>query len=73
MAHRGRLTVLANVIEQGHRAGVLPEFEGELSEEDFEGSGDDKYHLVRPAAGGSSRAAMPFAFRWLRTRVIWKR
>jgi 2-oxoglutarate dehydrogenase E1 component len=54
MAHRGRLTVLANVIGKGI-AQVFSEFEGEI-EEDFEGSGDVKYHLgesaVRRTAGG---------------------
>ena len=44
MAHRGRLTMLANVIGKGI-AQVFSEFEGELSEEDFEGAGDVKYHL----------------------------
>ena len=44
MAHRGRLTMLANVIGKGV-AQVFSEFEGELSEEDFEGAGDVKYHL----------------------------
>ena len=53
MAHRGRLTVLANVIGKGI-AQVFSEFEGELSEEDFEGSGDVKYHL-----GASNRRQMP--------------
>ncbi len=44
MAHRGRLAVLANVIGKGV-AQVFSEFEGEISEDDFEGSGDVKYHL----------------------------
>ena len=47
MAHRGRLTVLANVIGKGI-AQVFSEFEGEI-EEEFEGSGDVKYHLGESA------------------------
>ncbi len=53
MAHRGRLAVLANVIGKGI-AQVFSEFEGEISEEDFEGSGDVKYHL-----GASNHRVMP--------------
>jgi 2-oxoglutarate decarboxylase len=45
MAHRGRLTMLANVIGKGI-AQVFSEFEGEISEIDFEGTGDVKYHLA---------------------------
>jgi len=47
MAHRGRLVVLANVIGKGI-AQVFSEFEGEI-EEEFEGSGDVKYHLGESA------------------------
>jgi multifunctional 2-oxoglutarate metabolism enzyme len=43
MAHRGRLTLLANVMGKGI-AQIFSEFEGEI-EDDFEGSGDVKYHL----------------------------
>jgi multifunctional 2-oxoglutarate metabolism enzyme len=53
MAHRGRLAVLANVIGKGI-AQVFSEFEGEIAEEDFEGSGDVKYHL-----GASNQRKMP--------------
>ena len=53
MAHRGRLTMLANVIGKGI-AELFTEFEGEISEEDFEGSGDVKYHL-----GASNRRQLP--------------
>ena len=53
MAHRGRLTMLANVIGKGI-AQVFTEFEGEISEEDFGGSGDVKYHL-----GASNRRQVP--------------
>src|SRR6202790_5511941 len=53
MAHRGRLTMLANVIGKGI-AQVFSEFEGEISEIDFEGTGDVKYHL-----GASNRRQPP--------------
>ena len=53
MAHRGRLTMLANVIGKGI-AQVFSEFEGEISEEDFGGAGDVKYHL-----GASNRRQLP--------------
>ena len=53
MAHRGRLTMLANVIGKGI-AQVFSEFEGEISEEDFGGAGDVKYHL-----GASNRRQVP--------------
>jgi multifunctional 2-oxoglutarate metabolism enzyme len=53
MAHRGRLTMLANVIGKGI-AQVFTEFEGEISEEDFGGAGDVKYHL-----GASNRRQVP--------------
>jgi len=43
MAHRGRLTLLANVMNKGI-AQIFSEFEGEI-EEDFDGSGDVKYHM----------------------------
>jgi 2-oxoglutarate dehydrogenase E1 component len=53
MAHRGRLTMLANVIGKGI-AQVFSEFEGEISEEDSGGVGDVKYHL-----GASNRRQVP--------------
>ena len=53
MAHRGRLAVLANIIGKGI-AQVFSEFEGDISEDDFEGSGDVKYHL-----GASNVRTMP--------------
>src|ERR1700676_3736839 len=53
MAHRGRLTMLANVIGKGI-AQVFSEFDGEISEIDFEGTGDVKYHL-----GASNRRQPP--------------
>src|SRR5262249_19767366 len=59
MAHRGRLAVLANIIGKGI-AQVFSEFEGEISEEDFEGSGGVKYPLgasnQRQTASGKSIA-----------------
>ncbi|MEO8050199.1 MAG: multifunctional oxoglutarate decarboxylase/oxoglutarate dehydrogenase thiamine pyrophosphate-binding subunit/dihydrolipoyllysine-residue succinyltransferase subunit [Acidobacteriota bacterium] len=53
MAHRGRLTVLANVIGKGI-AEVFSEFEEDISEESFGGAGDVKYHL-----GASNRRQLP--------------
>ncbi len=54
MAHRGRLTVLANVIGKGV-AQIFSEFEGDIDSEFTEGTGDVKYHLgasnVRKMAG----------------------
>ncbi len=44
MAHRGRLNVLANIV--GKPLGrMFTEFEGQLSEDTVQGSGDVKYHL----------------------------
>ncbi len=44
MAHRGRLNVLANIMGKGHRS-LFREFEGDVSPDDIQGSGDVKYHL----------------------------
>jgi 2-oxoglutarate dehydrogenase E1 component len=45
MAHRGRLNVLAQVLQKPHRV-IFHEFKGgSASPEDVEGSGDVKYHL----------------------------
>jgi len=45
MPHRGRLSVLANVMQKPYRA-VFNEFQGGSSKpEDVDGSGDVKYHL----------------------------
>ncbi|MEW5974645.1 MAG: multifunctional oxoglutarate decarboxylase/oxoglutarate dehydrogenase thiamine pyrophosphate-binding subunit/dihydrolipoyllysine-residue succinyltransferase subunit [Acidobacteriota bacterium] len=44
MAHRGRLNVLANVIEKP-LAQILSEFEGNVDPASTQGSGDVKYHL----------------------------
>lgn len=45
MAHRGRLNVLANVMEKPFRA-IFSEFEGaSANPDDVQGSGDVKYHL----------------------------
>ena len=52
MAHRGRLTLLANVIGKGI-AQMFSEFEGDIDPEINDGQGDVKYHL-----GASSTRAM---------------
>ncbi len=45
MPHRGRLTVLANVMNKPYRA-IFNEFQGgSFKPEDVDGSGDVKYHL----------------------------
>ncbi|HEY1755854.1 MAG TPA: multifunctional oxoglutarate decarboxylase/oxoglutarate dehydrogenase thiamine pyrophosphate-binding subunit/dihydrolipoyllysine-residue succinyltransferase subunit [Bryobacteraceae bacterium] len=52
MAHRGRLTLLANVIGKGV-AQMFSEFEGDIDPELNDGQGDVKYHL-----GASSTRTM---------------
>ncbi|HYK59021.1 MAG TPA: 2-oxoglutarate dehydrogenase E1 component, partial [Bryobacteraceae bacterium] len=52
MAHRGRLTLLANVIGKGI-AQMFSEFEGDIDPEVNDGQGDVKYHL-----GASSTRTM---------------
>jgi len=44
MAHRGRLSVLANVMQKPYRA-IFAEFQGGSSHPDDYGTGDVKYHL----------------------------
>jgi 2-oxoglutarate dehydrogenase E1 component len=44
MAHRGRLTLLANVIGKGV-AQMFSEFEGDIDRDNTDGTGDVKYHL----------------------------
>jgi len=55
MAHRGRLNVLAHVMNKPYET-ILSEFEGTIKAETDEGDGDVKYHLGyssdRPASGG---------------------
>jgi 2-oxoglutarate decarboxylase len=57
MAHRGRLTLLANVVGKGV-AQMFSEFEGDLDPETNDGQGDVKYHLgatnVRRVAGDAA-------------------
>ena len=48
MAHRGRLNVLANVLDKSY-AQIFREFEGELDPSSTQGSGDVKYHLGQTA------------------------
>ncbi len=44
MAHRGRLTVLANVLNKKYEA-IFSEFEGSIDPSTTQGSGDVKYHV----------------------------
>ena len=44
MAHRGRLSVLANVIGKSYDQ-IFKEFEGHIDPTSVQGSGDVKYHL----------------------------
>ena len=44
MAHRGRLNVLANTIGKSYGQ-IFKEFDGQLDNASFQGSGDVKYHL----------------------------
>ncbi len=44
MAHRGRLNVLANVLNKPYEA-IFSEFEGSIDPSTIQGSGDVKYHL----------------------------
>jgi len=44
MAHRGRLNVLANILEKPYEA-IFSEFEGNIDPNTTYGSGDVKYHL----------------------------
>jgi len=53
MAHRGRLTVLANLLSKS-MAQIFGEFEGNVDPEMAQGSGDVKYHL---GASGIQRTA----------------
>ena len=72
MAHRGRLTLLANVIGKG-MAQMFSEFEGDIDPEVNDGQGDVKYHLgassMRTMSNGNARSRSP----WPPIRAIWKR
>lgn len=55
MAHRGRLNVLSNVVRKPNES-IFSEFQGSNAPEEYEGSGDVKYHLgmnyQRPTTSG---------------------
>ncbi len=44
MAHRGRLNVLANILDKSYQM-IFSEFDGEIPSDSFGGDGDVKYHL----------------------------
>lgn len=44
MAHRGRLNILANILDKSYEM-IFTEFDGYISESSFGGDGDVKYHL----------------------------
>lgn len=44
MAHRGRLNILANILNKSLTK-IFREFEGDFDDENYQGSGDVKYHL----------------------------
>ncbi|MDC1146427.1 2-oxoglutarate dehydrogenase E1 component [Candidatus Pelagibacter sp.] len=44
MSHRGRLNVLANVLQKSYKR-IFNEFAGEINDSSEEGAGDVKYHL----------------------------
>ncbi len=52
MAHRGRLNVLANILEKPYEV-IFSEFEGSIDPTTTQGSGDVKYHL---GANGEHRS-----------------
>jgi multifunctional 2-oxoglutarate metabolism enzyme len=54
MAHRGRLTVLANIIGK-RMTQIFSEFEGAIDPNSTQGSGDVKYHLGATSVRTSSR------------------
>ncbi len=49
MAHRGRLNVLVNLVGKTYHE-LFKEFEGAITEDQIQGSGDVKYHLGQIAA-----------------------
>jgi 2-oxoglutarate dehydrogenase E1 component len=57
MAHRGRLSVLANVLGKSYEK-IFHEFEGDVDPNTIQGSGDVKYHLgaegAHQAPGGAT-------------------
>jgi 2-oxoglutarate dehydrogenase E1 component len=56
MAHRGRLNVLANILEKPYEQ-IFSEFEGNIDPTTTYGSGDVKYHLGAKGSHASSSGA----------------
>jgi multifunctional 2-oxoglutarate metabolism enzyme len=56
MAHRGRLNVLANLMDKPYEA-IFSEFEGSIDPDTIQGSGDVKYHLGAKGSHESPRGA----------------
>jgi 2-oxoglutarate dehydrogenase E1 component len=64
MAHRGRLTVLANIVGKS-MVQLFSEFDGDIDPDSIEGSGDVKYHLgakgtVRSTKGNEIAVSVAF-------------
>jgi 2-oxoglutarate dehydrogenase E1 component len=66
MAHRGRLNVLANIMEKSYKE-IFSEFQGKNYDEDSSHGGDVKYHLgystdVEIAGGKKVHLSLCFLF-----------
>ena len=71
MAHRGRLTLLANVVGKG-MAQLFSEFEGDIDPESIEGQGDVKYHLGATSIAHDVQRQERSRFPSPPIPVIWK-
>jgi len=77
MSHRGRLNVLANVLQKSYKR-IFNEFAGEISSSKKDGAGDVKYHLGassnREFDGNSVHVSLtdnPFTFRSSKSCCTW--